>query len=122
MEWDIVVHKDGGYVEIRTRGVADREASLGMATALSAAMRENRVTRALIDHRALDGVTGGVSDVYERPRILRLVGAILRIRLAEVVRPEHLEHFAFFETVCRNQGFELRVFHDCEAGLNWLLK
>lgn len=122
MEWEIVVRKDEGYVEITTRGVADKEASLGMASVLSAVMRENRVTRAMIDHRALDGVTGGVSDVYERPRLLRLIGTILRIRLAEVVRPEHLEHFAFFETVCRNQGFELRVFHDRDEGLVWLLR
>jgi hypothetical protein len=122
MEWNIEVRKDQGYVEIRTRGVADKEASLGMASALSAVMRENRVTRALIDHRALDGVAGGVSDVYERPRLLRLIGAILRIRLAEVVRPEHLEHFAFFETVCRNQGFELRVFHNRDEGVMWLLR
>ncbi len=121
MEWKVVVHEPDRYVEVVTAGLADKDGSLMMAESISKAMRAARATRALIDHRGISGVSGSAIDIYDRPSALRFIGAILRIRIAEVVRPEHQEHFAFFETVCRNQGFQFAVFNDPEDARAWLL-
>jgi hypothetical protein len=49
------------------------------------------------------------------------IGAILKIKIAEIIRPEHVEHFKFFETVCRSRGYQLSVFQDKDEALAWLL-
>ncbi len=121
MEWVIVIHDKDRYVEVITSGLADKEGSLNMAQGIAHAMKTHRVVKALIDHRNIDNVTGGVFAIYERPRVFRFIGEILRIKIAEIIKPEHLEHFGFFETVCRNQGYQLSIFQDKEKALTWLL-
>lgn len=121
MKWNIVIHDEDRYVEVITSGLADREGSLNMAGVVAHTMRTHRATRVLIDHRNIENVTGDTIDIYDRPKVFRLIGTILRIRIAEVIKPEHLEHFKFFETVCLNQGFQLSVFQDKERALAWLL-
>jgi hypothetical protein len=118
MEWEITVHKS--FVEIVTRGIADKAGSLEMAKAITSTMKRNRLTRALIDHRSLETVTGEVIDIYERPRIFRIIGVLWGIRIAEVIKPDHQEHFKFLETVCINQGYRFSMFHQKDQALQWL--
>ncbi len=121
MEWEIKIIEGNRYLEVTTAGVADKDRSLQMAKAIKDTMRQNRITRALIDHRGLSGVSGEIVDIYNRPKLLRFIGLILRIRIAEVVKAEHTDHFKFFETVCFNQGIQLSVFRKKEEALTWLL-
>lgn len=46
---------------------------------------------------------------------------ILRIKIAEIINPAHIDHFKFFETVCVNRGFKFSVFYERKNGLEWLL-
>lgn len=121
MEWKIVVRNKERYVEVITSGVADKDGSLNMARAITQIMRERRIKRVLIDHRNIDGVTGKTIDIYDRPKIFRLIGAILKIKIAEIIKPDNLEHFKFFETVCINRGYQLAVFQDEDKAIAWLL-
>ncbi len=119
MEWEITVHKD--YIEVVTHGAADGKSSLKMAQAITSAMRSNRSTRALVDHSDLETVTGHIVDIYERPRIFKIIGVLWGIKIAEVVKPEHQEHFKFLETVCINQGYRFSIFREKDQALKWLL-
>lgn len=119
MVWKITKHRN--YLEISTKGTADKDSSIAMAKAITNEMRENRMKRALVDHSHLESVTGNVFDIYERPNTFKLIGAIMGIRIGEIVKPEHREHFKFLETVCVNQGFQFSVFHDRDQALRWLL-
>ena len=92
-----------------------------MAKAITSLMKRNRSTRALIDHRNLEAVTGDIVDIYERPRIFKIIGVIWGIRIAEVIKPGHQEHFKFLETVCINQGYRFSTFHEKDQALKWLL-
>jgi hypothetical protein len=121
MDWNIVLHDQDGYIEVVTGGVADAEGTVGMTQAIAQTMRSHRVTKALIDHRGVTDVIGGVSGTYNRPKLFRLLGVVLGIKIAEVIRPEHAEHFKFFELVCVNQGYNLSVFQDKDKALAWLL-
>ena len=121
MKWKIVVHDEGKYIEVITSGIADGDGSLNMAKAIAQIMRAHRISRALIDHRNVEGVIGSTVDVYHRPKVFRLIGAILGIKIAEIIKPEHMEHFQFFETVCVNLGYQLSVFQDKDKALTWLL-
>lgn len=121
MEYKFILHKDKKYLEVITSGTADADGSLAMAKTISEKMRANKITRALVDHSNISGVSGKVVDVYNRPKIFRLLGMLLGIRIAEVVRPEHMEHFRFLETVSVNNGFKFSVFHNRDKALEWLL-
>jgi hypothetical protein len=122
MEWNIIIHDDTGYVEVVTCGIADKDGSLNMAKALSYTMRTRRITRALIDHRNIGEVISKPFDIYNRPKIFRLIGIIFKIKIAEIIRPEHSEHFNFFETVCINQGYHISIFQEKENAMKWLLE
>ena len=122
MEWEIIVHDAPRYVEFMTKGIADEDGSLKMAKAVTHTMKSHRITKVLIDHRHIEDVTGSTTDVYNRPKLFKLIGVILGIKVAEIVRTEHLEHFQFLETVSVNQGYQLSIFQDREEALSWLLE
>jgi hypothetical protein len=122
MKWDIIINDQNKYVEVITSGIADKDGSLNMAKAITHAMKTNRITKALIDHRNVESVHGNIADIYERPRLFRIIGIILRIKIAEIIKSEHLEHFKFLETVSVNQGYRMSIFQDREKALAWLLE
>jgi hypothetical protein len=122
MEWKIVINDEYKYIEVITSGIADKDSSLNMVKAITNTMKTNRIIKALIDHRNVVSVTGNTTDIYNRPKIFRIIGIILKIRIAEIIKPEHLKHFKFFETVCVNQGYQISIFQDKEKALSWLLK
>ena len=119
MEFEFTIHKN--YIEISTEGNADKDSSMAMAKALTDKMRNNKIKRALIDHSNLDSVIGSVFDIYDRPKILRIIGAILGIKIAEIVKPEHRDHFKFLETVFINQGYQFQLFSKKDQAIKWLL-
>jgi hypothetical protein len=122
MEWEMILHETDGYLEVVTGGSADRDGSLEMAKAISERMNKRRITRALIDHSHIAHVAGETVDIFDRPKILSLIGAVLKIKIAEVIKPEHREHFRFFETVCVNRGYRISVFEDRDSAIAWLLE
>lgn len=119
MEWEITIKTNDRYVEIVTSGVADYESSMQMAKVIAETMRHHRITHALIDHRNIKSTSGSVLEVIERPKLFRIIGMILGIKIAAIVHPGHAEHFKFLETVCVNQGFKYSVFYDKESALEW---
>ena len=121
MKWKIIVHDKDEYIEVTTSGVADGDGSRNMAKAIAHTMRTHRINNALIDHRDVESVISNTMDIYHRPKIFRLIGAILRIKIAEIIKPEHVEHFKFFERACLDQGYQLSVFQDKDEALAWLL-
>ena len=122
MEYVIKIHKEEKYVEVVTKGVADNDSSLSMAKTIKETMQQHRITRALIDHRNIESVSGKIIDIYDRPKLFRIIGVILNIKIAEIIKPDHVKHFSFFETVCFNQGFKLSIFQEKIPALEWLLE
>jgi hypothetical protein len=122
MKWEFVLHENEKYLEVITEEVADKKSSLGMAKEISIKMRQNRVLKVLIDHSHLEGVTGEIIDIYNRPKLFSIIGMMLNIKIAEIIRPEHVNHFRFLETVFINNGFTIVIYQDRKPALEWLLK
>lgn len=122
MEWEIRIHNEEKYIEVITRGVADKEGSLNMAKIITETMQQNRITKVLIDHRNIESVSGETIEIYDRPKLLKIMGIILGVKIAEIIKPDHIKHFSFFETVCINQGFKISIFQENLPALEWLLK
>lgn len=121
MEWNLIYHKEEKYLEMVTQGITDCDGSLNMAKYLAETMKTNRITKVLIDHRNIMGISGKTIEIYDRPKSFRILGILLGVKIAEIITPEHFEHFRFFETVCNNQGFRLSIFQKKEEALKWLL-
>ena len=121
MEWEIIIHNDDKYVEIVTRGFLDKDSSMEMAKTIAETMRHHRFKKALIDHRNISNVSGEITDIYNRPKLLRIVVSSLGLRIAEIINPDHSEHFRFLETVMKNQGYIFSIFYERQKALEWLL-
>lgn len=122
MEWAITLNEEKQYVEIVTRGVADREGSLRMAKAISTALQKMKIEKILIDHRNISEVSGSTLEIYKRPTDFNEIGVMQNVKIVEVVKPEYKEFFSFLETVCVNFGYIFSIFHDRNSALEWLLK
>ncbi len=122
MEYEIRIYNEEKYIEVVTKGVADKDGSLGMAKTIKETMQQHRMKRALIDHRNIESVSGETIEIYQRPKLLRIMGIIWNIKIAEIIKPDHVKHFGFFETVCINQGFRISIFQEKLPALEWLLK
>ncbi len=84
MDCEIIIHENPKYLEIITSGIADKDGSFGMSRVIADNMRKYRMTRALIDHTNIESVEGKIIEIYKRPRILVLIGAIKKIKIAEI--------------------------------------
>jgi len=120
MEWKTSYLPEQKIVVIETQGVADDAGSLEMAKSIMGIMMGHKARLCLIDHRAISSVEGSAAKIYFRPRILHESGTPTNLKLTEVVLPIHDAHFGFFETVCRNNGLNLRIFRDREPAIRWL--
>lgn len=121
MEWVVSFLSDQQIVVIQTHGVADEAGSLEMAKIIAKTMAEYSAERCLIDHSAINSVSGSVVKIYYRPQELREVGIPSKVRVAEIILPAHKAHFDFLETVCRNRGFDFRIFHTRKPAIQWLV-
>lgn len=83
MEYEIRIYNEEKYVEIVTSGVADKDGSLSMAKTIKETMQQHRMTRALIDHRNIESVSGEIIEIYDRPKLFRIMGVVLNIKIAE---------------------------------------
>jgi hypothetical protein len=122
MNWTIEIQRNPTYVEVITNGMADKAGSFNMAKEITVVMRKHRITRIVIDHRKITAIEGTMFEIYERPKILKMIGAVLKIKIAEIIKPEFIEHFRFLETVSLNQGFKMSIFIDKDEALKWLLE
>ena len=122
MEWKVSYLPEQQIAIIQTYGIADEASSLEMAKSISKTMMQYNATRCLIDHSAIISVSGDSVEIYYRPQELSQTGISSKVKIAEVVRPAHKEHFGFLESVCRNRGFSFHVFDDRESAIQWLTK
>jgi hypothetical protein len=122
MEWKNSFLPDEQIVVIKTFGAADEASSLEMAKSISQTMMQSKATRCLIDHSALISVSGTSVDIYYRPQGISNTGIPSGVKIAELVKPAHKSHFGFLEYVCRNNGFDFRVFESREPAIQWLTK
>ncbi len=121
MEWEIKIHYDLRYLELITRGTADNDSALRMSRIIADVMRKNALTKALIDHRAIEKFAGNEAELFNRAKVIRMTGLSREMKIAEVVRSEHQEPFKFLETVFMNYGFKFSVFSDRDAALKWIV-
>lgn len=119
MSENLTISDQGEYMLTEFFGSFSVEEGKRCIDAMTAAARDNKRPKALLDCRRMSGdlSVGARFDVAEYAVTTR--GTISRIAL--VNRPEVVLSDNFLENVAINRGVNLKVFTDFDAAVRWLL-
>ena len=84
-------------------------------------LKERVSVRLLADDRLLENAAS-ILDFYDLPRFFREIGLPSRVKVAVLYResgPDR-EDIQFFETVCKNSGYNLTDFYSYGEAMGWL--
>lgn len=103
--------------------VAPEEVQEAIHAALTMAV-ERKCRRFLVDAADLQNSGGTLTDTYELPRIFEHFPDIRTYKDAIILprRKAEAQDIKFFETTARNRGFNVRVFSDRQAAIDWLME
>ena len=78
--------------------------------------------RFLVDCSKMEPGGGSILDIYDLARMFEQFPEIRKYKDAIILPPipEGAEDLKFFETTARNRGFNVRVFTERQAALDWL--
>ena len=121
MTWQVKYDPEHALIEcsaigyLTTREIKD--ASL-KATSLSREMKTNLI---LIDDSQVDE-TIETLDIYELPKFYEELNISRKIKVAVILpdNPKAREDVMFFETVCRNRGWNIFTFSTRKEAIEWL--
>jgi hypothetical protein len=121
MPWTVEYEPERALVIVASTGkTRDEDASAQTAEAIYF-LKQNHSTTILVDYS--DAVSEvALPSLYWLPDYASVLGAPWNIRVAVVVpRTRYrLESFHFFELVCKNAGYNVRLFEAKAAAEDWL--
>jgi hypothetical protein len=121
MPWTLEFTDEGKTVKVAYRGAFSPDELRAATHEILAAMLERKTTRALLDcYEAHMDVP--VINVYQLPDLYESRG-ITRHTRAAVILPKdkyRLDIYEFYEDVCRNRGYNVKLFEDRETAWDWL--
>ncbi len=109
------------YLKARTSGVRTRAAVTSILNQIAQTAVENQRGKILIDVRELEGRLGVLDSYYLVTRDFQHIRGIGIKKVAIIDRPLPKLSDYFLETVSHNRGFNLRIFQNPDAALDWLL-
>jgi hypothetical protein len=120
MKHELEYLADKDIVLLKTSGSYKFEKEFETIKKALAKLTEHNCKRLLVDHRAAN-VNSGFINIYERPNVYDDIG-INKFISAACVYSELNSDLRFYEDVCQNRGWNVRVFDDYAAAIEWLLK
>jgi hypothetical protein len=109
---------DKGIVLMETVGTFTREDSDRMVEEVRAMKLDPKQVGILIDHRAAI-IKFATLQIYNLPATYLSVDQADQFRIANVFKQIGTDE-RFYETVCRNWGYRVRVFTDYDQAVQWL--
>jgi hypothetical protein len=119
--FSIAYVEEAGVVEMVFRGTATPAEVDAAMTEAGTVGAENLSNRFLVDTRDMPA-GGSAFDVLALGELLAALppGVIEREAVLLSDDAAAADQMEFFETVCRNRGLDVRVFHDRDDALGWL--
>ena len=121
MQWHIEFLDEFKAVSIRYTGSSNADLFKKSFEECAVTAREKGARGFLVDTTALEpALTAG--DIYEFPAVYDRLPVDRKTRFA-LLRPKNphiLKNLAFFETVCRNRGYIVKILDDRDSALKWL--
>jgi hypothetical protein len=110
-----------GLICIITRGALTMEDYVASTREVSRLIAEHGVHNCLIDGTELRNQATPI-EIYSLPKLYLETGIPRTVRVAFLVSDQSypMEDIRFYETVCLNNGYHVRIFSDNNAALSWL--
>ena len=116
-----VKHLHGGKIlAFETSGLYLPADSARLVAEILATKLDEDTLGILVDHRASE-VRFETVDIYNRPKLYGGTDLFAKVRVAVLFRKVGPDE-QFYETVCRNSGYGIRVFEDYDQAVGWLLE
>jgi len=121
MHWDIEYIEKDKTIHVNYTGTSNAELFKRSFEECVSLAAKYDVSRFLVDTRHLDPALTAV-EIYEFPKTYNelLVERKSRFAVIRSENPSIRKNLAFFETVCRNQGYLVKLFDDEEHAKAWL--
>ncbi|HEX7965866.1 MAG TPA: hypothetical protein VF651_09130 [Gammaproteobacteria bacterium] len=121
MPWTLELAEQGQVLLLTYRGLLSPAESAGMTRQTLERILETGVMRVMLDCSAAQ-MEIPVTDIYKLPDRYEAAGVPRAIRVAVLVPHDNYkrELFEFYEDVCRNRGYFVRLFEDAVAAWDWL--
>ena len=123
MPWSDKQHPEYELIEMVYKGciTLDDMNSAGMKT--KAVAEELGINRFLLDLNDVEAFDVSTFDLYDRPEQWRGLRAKSKNRLALHVpdSKEIMKAARFYETVCRNRGWNVQIFSQRQEAIDWLM-
>ncbi|PKO11710.1 MAG: hypothetical protein CVU39_27885 [Chloroflexi bacterium HGW-Chloroflexi-10] len=119
MSYTIAISENGQYIICRVIGSMTVEIGQEFAKEMDSISRANNIKRFLTDVREAPNISSIYQNyeyAYKDMIDLKLQRDIRSAILADTADATH----NFLETVARNAGYDVRVFHDESAAIAWL--
>lgn len=119
MEWKMSFLSDENIIFIETEGQMDVESLNAMVKQANQAIKDYKSTSLLVDHRKTVCKLSTM-EIYERPESMEILNFPRDAKIAEVFPESQIEEYRFFETVSRNNGYQVSIFPDIDSSKKWL--
>ncbi len=118
MDKEIKYLEDKDVLLVKTSGVYEVKNETDTVTKIASELSKYDCNKCIIDHRNTT-VSGRIIDSYERSEKYSTFG-VKRFWKCAIVFKRLNEDVVFFENVCRNRGWDFKVFTDYEEAQLWL--
>lgn len=115
---EIAYLENKGIVQLRTSGTYELDAEVETLKRMASKLKEHSCNRCIFDHREANVIASTMAS-FERSTLYDEIWGDRSTRAAIVFR-ELNEDFRFLETAMRNRGWNVRIFDDYDAAVNWL--
>lgn len=121
MPWHVTYVESEKTVLITNSGDLTYEDFVSEAEEAVALMQQHQTSLCLVDDRDYNH-PAKIADLYRIVDVYESFGVSKTERVALLFSPENpfMDDFKFFETVCRNRGFNFKIFFDEIEAKNWL--
>ena len=121
MAWYVEYNPDYGIIECRAEGFLTAKEIKEASEKTIALSGENDTKLILIDDSQVEE-TIETLEIYELPRYYEEINVDRKVKVAVILPnvPKAREDVLFFETVCRNRGWNIHTFTKRKEALEWL--
>lgn len=123
MVWRIQYLSDQNVVLVKTQGdIPYEELPKQFSDAVRLAQKNN-TNCYLFDDTELH-INVSTLDIYDIPKMILATEISRSSRIAIAISPEEnrIEDYQFLETVCVNQGLNVKFFSEIDKAYNWLIE
>lgn len=123
MQYTISYLKDKGIVIVDHTGTLKYKDFMKQSFQALELGRTKKASLFLLDYRNLI-LQLTISEIFGIPELYEKIGASRAIKIA-ILMPDgetNIEDFKFYETVCQNRSWQVRVFTHKDAEMEWLQK